>query len=108
MRFLILFIMLIPQFSLATTNTTGILTMSTLTATVTSTKALSRNEARVYLLIQNTGAQTIIVKFNSVQSALEGIQIPAGGNYEPLIAPKDAVYVETASATSGFTIMEGI
>jgi len=107
MRFLILLALLIPSLAFPVSNSTGILTQSALNATITSTKILSRNDLRTYLLIQNVGTDTIIVKFNSVQSGSEGIQIPAGGNYEPVLTPKDSVWIESASGSQAFMILEG-
>ncbi|MFI5416187.1 MAG: hypothetical protein ACHQXJ_02415 [Nitrososphaerales archaeon] len=69
---------------------------------------MSGNAARTYLIIMNTGGNTVIVKFGSVQSALEGVPIPAGGSYEPIEAPGNSVWIETASATSTVTLMQGV
>lgn len=76
-------------------------------ATTTSTLALAKDNARKYLLIQNTGANDILVKFDSAHSASEGIKIIAGGNYEPLIAPTSAIYIKTSSSTSTVSIVHG-
>lgn len=77
-------------------------------ATVTSTSVKAKNTLRTYLLIQNTGALPVVVKFGSVQnSATDGIVIPAGGNYEPFLAPANSVWIRTASSTSTVIIVEG-
>lgn len=77
------------------------------TATVTSTLALANDPFRKYFLLQNTGAQSIIVKFGAVQSGTEGIVVVAGGAYEPIMAPTNAVYLRSASSTSTYTIQYG-
>lgn len=77
------------------------------TATVTSTKVLDANSLRSYLIIQNTGSVSVIVKFNSVQSGTEGIVIPAGGNYEPILAPGGSVWLRSASSTAAVTLLQG-
>lgn len=79
-----------------------------ITATATSTLVMPANAFRIYLLIVNTGSNPVIVKLGSVQSALEGIPIPAGGSYEPIQAPGNGVWIETASSTSTVTLVQGI
>lgn len=79
----------------------------TVSVTGTSTQALAQNGLRTYLLIVNTGANTIIVKFGSAQSGTEGVPIPPGGNYEPSKAPANSVFLETASSTSTASIIQG-
>ncbi len=110
MRFLIIFLtcLCFSPMSFAAQSTTGIVTQSLLSATGTSTLILARNELRTYLLIQNLGTATIIVKFNAAQSATEGIQIPAGGSFEPNLAPRDSVYIESSTGTQSFMLLEGI
>lgn len=76
-------------------------------STTASTLALASNSMRTYLLIQNTGSTSIIVKFGSVQSASEGVTIPAGWNYEPNLAPTNSVWIKSASGTNAVTIQQG-
>ena len=76
-------------------------------ATTTSTQVLPYNNLRSYLLIQNIGSNTIVVKMNSAQTGTEGVQIPPGGNYEPYGAPVNAVYIETLTGSSAVTIVQG-
>lgn len=78
------------------------------TATVTSTLIVPYNSFRKYLLIQNKGAVDIYAKFKTAQTGVEGIKIVAGGNYEPYLAPKDKLYLETASGTSAYVVVEGV
>lgn len=79
----------------------------TVTATVTSTQELTQNNSRMYLLIQNTGSNPVIVKFGSAQTGVEGITVPAGGNYEPIVAPADSVWMRSSASTSAVTIQQG-
>ena len=72
-----------------------------------STKVLNQNGLRNYLLIQNTGSVPLLIKLGSAQSALEGISIPVGGNYEPIKAPSNSVWAKTVSGTGTMTIIEG-
>lgn len=77
------------------------------TATVTSTSVLAQNNLRNYLVIQNGGTNPIFVKFGSVQSGTEGIEIIGGGSYEPIEAPANSVFMRTATGSSAYTIIEG-
>jgi hypothetical protein len=80
----------------------------TSTITTTSTQILAFNADRKYLLIQNNGATNIIVKFNSVQSASEGIVITPGGSYvAEAKCPTGSVWIKSASATDSTTVIEG-
>ncbi len=78
-----------------------------ITATVTSTKVLDTSTVRNYILIQNTGSVSVIIKFGSVQSATEGIVIPAGGSYEPSRPIRQAMWIKSASSTAAVTILTG-
>lgn len=62
--------------------------------------ALASDNARKYLLVQNRGAGSVYLKFDSAPSTNEGIEISAGGNYEPYMVPFNAVYLKSASASS--------
>ena len=79
------------------------------TVSVTSTSALvfPPNGKRNYLILSNTGSAAVIIKFGSVQSANEGLTIPAGGNYEPNKAAANAIYAKTATGSSTLVIVEG-
>jgi hypothetical protein len=77
------------------------------TATTTSTLAVSADKFRNYLLIQNKGSVGVYVKFGSASTGTEGVYIIAGGNYEPFQSPTSAVYVKSASSTSDLTIITG-
>ncbi len=106
MRFLI-FIALFISFSIAEAVT--FLPLVQTTATVTSTKVMAANGKRIYLLIVNTGAVAIVVKPSSTiqSSATDGITIPAGGNYEPIQAPTNDIWIRTASSTASITVVQG-
>lgn len=78
------------------------------TATSTSTKVLNQNNLRSYLIIiNNSSTVTLYVKFGSAQSGTEGVTIPPLGNYEPFKAPANSVYLDTASSTAAYTIIQG-
>jgi hypothetical protein len=79
----------------------------TVTVNGTSTQYLPQNGLRTYLIIQNNGSVNIIVKFGSVQTSTEGLVIVPGGNYEPIWAPANSVYIESASSSASVTIVEG-
>lgn len=81
---------------------------SVFTATAgASALALPYNGLRGYLILVNTGLVTAYVSFNASQAQGTGIPIPAGGNYEPFIAPTSAVYIGTNASTTTVTMMEG-
>ncbi len=80
---------------------------SVASVTTASTKFLSANSKRTYLLIQNNGSTNVIVKFGSAQTGSEGIVIPAGGNYEMFKPSIDAVYMKSASSTDSVQLLEG-
>lgn len=90
-------IALASQFGAPVTGTAG-----------ASTKVLNANNLRTYLIIENTGATPIIVKFNSaISGSDEGLLIPAGGNYEPNEAPAGAVYLKAQSGSPTYVVIEG-
>jgi len=78
------------------------------TVTTTSTKWLEADSYRNYLLCQNNGAVVVSLKVGSVQSGSEGIQIAAGGYYEPFVAPTGSIFMKTASSTASVVCIEGI
>jgi hypothetical protein len=80
---------------------------SDVAVTTTSAQALAANQSRKYLLIQNKGTDSILVKFGSAHSASEGILISAGGYYEPFVAPIDAVFLKASSGTQTTVVVEG-
>ena len=77
------------------------------TATTTSTQVMAANGFRSYLLIVNSGPKDIIVKFGSAQTANEGVIVPAGGVYEPNLAPSNTIWMKTTSSTSAVTLIQG-
>lgn len=81
--------------------------MANVTATTTTTKVLEGTIKRNYLMIVNNGTVAVYAKVGSAQSGNEGILIPAGGNWEPSLAPSDAIYIKSASSTSSVTLLTG-
>lgn len=73
-------------------------------ATVTSSAAqvLPQNANRGYLIIINTGSGTEYVTFGTGLG--NGIPIPAGGNYEPLKAPANSIFLRAPSGS--FAVVE--
>lgn len=82
-------------------------TFSRSSATVTTTSAMvvDKDPFREYLLIQNNGASNVLVKMDSAHSASEGIVIVPGGNYEPFVAPTNAIYLKAASGSNAVEIL---
>lgn len=78
-----------------------------LTANTTSTKILSQDTRRSYLLIQNTGSTSVFVKIQFPQTGVQGIEVPAGGNWEPVTPPLSDIYVRTSSGTNTITVIDG-
>jgi hypothetical protein len=83
--------------------------LTSFTATTTSTVALAQNTQRKYLLVQNRGAVSVYLKFDSAHSGTEGITVSAGGNYtEACSAPTDSIFIRSDSSTALVTVYEGI
>lgn len=82
-------------------------TQSDVSVTTTSAAHVSASSSRRYLLIQNKGSTSIYVKFGSAHSASEGIEIIAGGNFESLKPPIDAIYLKSASGTQTVAVLTG-
>lgn len=74
--------------------------------TTTSTQVLAENLARAYLIIQNKGSVSIIMHLVTLHAS-EGVEIPAGGNYEPMRVPTSAIFLKASSGTSTAAIIEG-
>lgn len=111
MKFILLFVLLFSRVGFAQVNfqtdhQVALKTQTVFTAGA-STLILAANSKRGYLLIQNLGATSIIVKFGSTIATTEGVSIPAGGNYEMYRVLKTSVYVKAASGTPTFLVLEG-
>lgn len=79
----------------------------TASVTGTSTMVMPTDPYRNYLLIQNLGTGSVIVKFGSAQIASEGITIIGGGAYEPIKGIFDSVYMKSSTGTQSVVIMSG-
>ena len=77
------------------------------TATTVSTLFAASNNTRNYLLVQNKGTGIIYVKAGSVHSGTEGVLIPAGGNWEPIQAPLDSIWIKAAAGVQAISIIQG-
>lgn len=71
----------------------------------TTTLESPANLGRQYLLIQNNGTVNVAVSFASPTAP--GILIPPGGNYEPIKAEMDAIYMTAGTSGQSVTILEG-
>lgn len=77
-------------------------------AGTTSIQVLQANLSRIYLLIQNNSAGTMYLVFNNSANRFNGVQIPAGGNYEPYIAPYSGIYILGSVANLAGVAIEGV
>jgi hypothetical protein len=78
------------------------------TATTTSVEAIPSNSERTYILIQNHSAtETLLVKPDSIHTGTEGIHIGPLGAWEPLLPPRNSLWIRTASGTADYSIQEG-
>jgi len=74
----------------------------------TSAEVMASNPLRRYVLIQNMGSVAIIAKFgSSITGSNEGVQIPAGGAYEPILAPTQALFLKSTSAAANYIVIQG-
>jgi hypothetical protein len=100
--------LLYVDYVFAVSDQTKIANKLEVTATTTSTLALSGNTLRNYLIIQNRGTVSIYVALGSAHSGGQFfIEIIAGGNYEPFRVPREALYIKAATGTAAVTIIEG-
>lgn len=79
----------------------------TYSSTTTSTMALDGVFNRNYLLIVNTGTDTVMVKIGSVHTGTEGIPIGPNGSWEPVTSPRESIWVKSISGTNDLFILEG-
>lgn len=107
MKNILLILSLLLMSFIAHAQSTAMQALVTFTATTTSAQAMPAAIDRKYLLVQNKGAVSVYLKFDSAHSANEGVVIVAGGNYEVLKAPTNAIYIKSASSTSEVAIYEG-
>ncbi len=77
------------------------------TVGLVATQLLASNQRRTYLIIQNTSASTIFVTFDRPASLATGVQILAGGNYEPITPPVSSVWAIALSADLSTVCIEG-
>lgn len=79
------------------------------TATTGSSLVFADNSLRSYLLIVNTGSNTIYANFGTISgsSLVPAVPIPALGNYEPFRAPSNSVFLSTQTGSSNFVAIQG-
>ena len=107
MRYLLLLMAFVSSCTFALSDKYSMKTQSDVSVS-TSALALPFRHDRSYLLVQNKGTDSVILKLGSVHSASEGIVIVVGGNYEPIRVPKDSVYLKATSGTQTVSIVEGV
>lgn len=80
------------------------------TATGTSTQVLPEDTTgnRRYLLIQNHDTTNkIYVNLDNPHVGTEGIEIAAGGYWEPIRVPNNALWFKSSSGSANYTIFYG-
>lgn len=75
--------------------------------TGTAGLALAKNSYRKSLLIQNRGAAAVRLTVNAAPSSSEGIEVIAGGNWEPYFVPQGGIYCKSSSGTNSLEIIVG-
>ena len=79
-----------------------------ITVTSSSTKVLDINLERKSLQIQNhSGNDTVLLKFDTTHNGNEGIEIIQNGFYEPIKAPRNAIFLKSTGGDCRVTIIEG-
>lgn len=103
--FLALFVFVLSMSAFAAES--SVFNHSEVSVTTTSAQAIAANQSRKYLLVQNKGSTSVLLKVDSAHSASEGVEIPAGGNYEPAAVPLNAIFLKAASGTNACVVVEG-
>lgn len=65
-------------------------------------------ERRAYILIQNLGLVNMWVGFGKVPSVNDGILIVPGGNFEPLKAPQNDIWIMSQAGVTQGNLLIGI
>ena len=75
----------------------------------TSNQVASVAKARVYLLIQNTGARDVFIGFDEAVTTdfREFLRLDPGGSYEPENPPRGSINVRTRNNDTELVILEG-
>jgi len=68
---------------------------------------LPYNPMRNYVIIVNTGANTIFVAFERAADSATGVPIVSGGSYEPILGTVSSVHLISAVAGQQAVIVEG-
>lgn len=74
---------------------------------IESVQVLPSNQNRTYLLIQNKSGGSIFFSFGNKANTYDGVEIVAGGNYEPYIYPSSSLHVIASLAASDIIVIEG-
>ena len=71
-------------------------------------RLLPDNPYRTSLLIQNRSTDSIFIGVGVLANAIESLEIVAGGSYEPIKAPIDAIYAIGNLAAQRIVVQQGI
>lgn len=86
----------------------GKFSTSIINVTDTSKQPLNSNPRRVYLIIQNNGANDVYVNFAN-KATIGNLRIIPSGFYEPIVAPIDSLNVICdPGLTSAITVVEAV
>jgi hypothetical protein len=86
----------LPKLTFFTADQSVEFTNDGATATTVAKQIIGFNRNRVYLLIQNkSAADSVFVSFGTAKGITDSIEIPAGGNYEPIVGPVSVIYAIT-------------
>lgn len=73
-----------------------------------SAQVLAENKGRRYLLIQNKDAAVpVYVAFGAAATVAGGIRIDAGGAFEALVVPTNAISLIAEAANANVVVVEG-
>lgn len=101
--FLVLFLM--PLATMGSPQ--GVPALTVATVGTSSTLALPANQYRGYLIMQNQGGASCIMRPGAAVVTPDGIKIDAGQNYEMQQAyTKSAIYMQCASAGNRIVFLE--
>lgn len=92
----------------ATAPNASYMPLRSITATETSVKVCESNPYRNYLIIQNRGKVSVVVKFGAIgHTSDEGIEIYPGGNYEPFLPPNGPIWIKSIGGSSRVEMYTG-
>jgi len=87
------------------TNQSYMVSLPTMTLTQEPVLILDEDATRNYLMLQNRGTSSILIKLGAPFEGDEGLEIEAKGYYEPFVTPRTPVW---AKAIEGEQRLDGI